>query len=200
MSLYWYRGNAEYDKLCRNFSEMVESAGAGNLTGEEWDGTVDGKMAKVLLCDQFSRNCFRGTAKAFSFDSATQMILREIVPLLLTAMEQPADVPSVGPSIDELEGEFYPTYLAFLITALMHSEQMEDHDLCEKLLLRAIETTPPNLHIYFEGEEKAEMERRKILDRFSRWPHRNKILGRQSTPEEEAWLANEKELPEWAKI
>ena len=88
------------------------------LKGDDWDETVDGAMAKILLCDQFSRNCYRGTAKAFSFDPTTQIVLRSIVKPLITAMEQPADIPSIGPSIEGLKGEFYPPYIAFLTVAL----------------------------------------------------------------------------------
>ena len=198
MSAYWFRCHEEYDKLCSAFAETVEAAGKGELEFED-ENTVDAKMAKLLLLDQLSRNCFRGTPKAYSFDAIAQLLVREIAPPLVRTMEQPADIPSIGPSIEQLKGEFYPPYISFIITALTHSEQMEDHELCQQLLQRAVETSPPHLHVYFEGEEQAELVRKEILQRFGRYPHRNRTLGRFSTPEEEAWLGNENELPEWAR-
>lgn len=199
MPPFWYGRNEEYDKLCSRFADAIEAAGKGELEGEEWEETADGEIAQVILCDQLPRNCFRGTPKAFAFDQHAETVVRQIVKPLVAAMEQPADIPSLGPSIENLKGEFYPPYIAFLITALSHSEQLEDHELCQQLLIRAIETSPPHLHVYFEGEEKSVLEHKNVIERFGRYPHRNKQLGRENTPEEEAWLSNVEELPVWAR-
>ena len=59
----------ELTKHCQNFNDVVREAGTGGelIRSKEWD-TVDGKVARIILCDQLARNCFRGTAQAFAYD------------------------------------------------------------------------------------------------------------------------------------
>jgi len=69
MTPFWFGSHPDYDLLCRNFNDIVREAGTGGemIQTKEWD-SVDGKIARIILCDQLSRNCFRGTKEAFAYD------------------------------------------------------------------------------------------------------------------------------------
>ena len=129
-----------------------------------------------VLFDQLARNCFRGTDRAFAYDPlALDLSLRMCSDLHLL------DTAPVG-------------MLHFLSSPLMHSEDVDDHDValevCSKLERRAPElarSSRPHL-----------VAHRDVIVRFGRYPHRNRAMGRENTPEEEAWLASD-QVPGWAK-
>ncbi|CAB9526874.1 Bacterial protein of unknown function (DUF924) [Seminavis robusta] len=154
----------------------------------------------MILCDQLARNIWRGTKEAYAYEAITKDISRELAIALVSSAPTIPEMPTLGPSVDGLDhGEVYPPYLAFILVALMHSETIEDHDLCDELFQLAIETTQPHLHVYFEGEQKVAREHRVVLEAFGRYPYRNAVLGRKTTPEEAAWLAKKENMPDWAK-
>ena len=131
----------------------------------------------MILCDQVSRNAFRGTPDAFAFDDAAIVEARKIY-------------------ADETYKQYQAGHFMFLFTPSQHSELKTDHDMGLALLEYAEDK--------FGKDKFAQMrhhviEHKAVVDRFGRYPHRNKQLGRDSTPEEEAWLADVDNLPAWAK-
>lgn len=125
----------------------------------DWEETPENALAKVILFDQFPRNMFRDTPKAFETDELARKIARE-------ALEKGWDQ------------ELSENRRTFLYMPFMHSENEEDQAYCVELFTK---------HGKEAGLEYALMHQ-KIIDRFGRFPHRNKILGRPSTEEEKEFL------------
>ncbi len=172
----WYAGTSA-DAACAPFAATIEAAASGALDDDPaWASQPDADFAKILLFDQLARNCFRGTERAFAYDPlALDLSLRMCSDLHLL------DTAPVG-------------MLHFLSSPLIHSEDVDDHDValevCSKLELRAPElarSSRPHL-----------VAHRDVIVRFGRYPHRNRAMGRENTPEEEAWLASD-QVPGWAK-
>jgi uncharacterized protein (DUF924 family) len=154
----WWRADPAFDQLVRERFETVHRAASrGELA--EWRARPDGRLAEIIVLDQFSRNMYRGTALAFAFDAVALVLAQEAV-----AGGHDAALP--------------PEQRVFLYLPYMHSESVVIHEaalgLFEALGL------PSNLD--FELRHKA------IIDRFGRYPHRNAILGRPSTDEELEFL------------
>ena len=191
MSKFWFAGcKSTFDDLCEPFGAVAEAVEAGILDGPEWARSVDTLMAQLLLFDQVPRHIFRGSQRAFAYDSQAQKVLSVLCDNLLKT-ERSAQ--------DPLMGELYCAYLVFILAALTHSERLEDHERLIPVLDHADRFSPPILHEWFEmarGGAKAHTE---IVRRFGRYPHRNVALNRTNTPEEAAWLADYDNLPSWAK-
>ena len=192
MSSLWYGGGPEYDKLCHPFGSLVRQAGGDELVDEPWQSTVDGVIAQLVLCDQLSRNIFRGTSEAFAYDQASLQHSRTLTATILGGTLAGA---AASPT---LTGEVYPPFLASTVTALMHSEQVQDHENALSLLDFAQESTPESLTDFWKQVRSMEEEHKSVVDRFGRYPHRNLAKGRESTAQEEAWLADVENLPGWA--
>jgi uncharacterized protein (DUF924 family) len=186
METFWYGGHAEYDKLCQPFAAVIRDCGEKRLPDRPWNTCVDGKMAQLILCDQLSRNCFRGTDDAYAYDDTAIDIARFLTTTSI-----------FGSSL--LEGEFYPPYATFVVTAMLHSESLEDHEKSLEILDWAASESNPSLKSMWESQREFVFSHKKVIDEFGRYPHRNKKKNRESTKEELAWLANENELPGWAK-
>lgn len=186
----WFPGNAAFDKLCQPFSDVVRAAGHGKLTGIDWNHSVDGKMAQLILCDQLSRSAFRGLPEAFEYDERSLVLARILSDNLLR---------QAGNNAEPLSGTFYPPYLVFLLTALMHSESAKDHEQLSEINDYAATYGPPILLDWFDLMHSGGEAHTRVIDRFGRYPHRNAAKGRINTPEEEAWLADVDNLPGWAK-
>lgn len=155
---FWFKKDTGFDALIRErFLSIHTAASAGELFG--WRVTADGRLAEIIILDQFSRNLFRDDARAFACDSLALVLAQEAV--------------SAG-ALDELE----PRRQAFLIMPYMHSESGLIHEEAVKLFSR------PGLEYNLDFE----IRHKEIIDRFGRYPHRNALLGRRSTPEEEAFL------------
>ena len=175
----WYAG-ASADNLCAPCAATLEAAASGALDAhEEWskpESYPDAAIAKILLYDQLARNIHRGTKKAFSFDERALEISR-------TLCADASVVDTVGASA-----------VHFILSPLIHSELMADHDLAldvnARLARRAKEIA--------DGGRGAFIQHRDVIKRFGRYPHRNAALGRESTEEEKAWLASD-DVPGWAK-
>ena len=98
------------------------------------------------------------------------------------------------------EGDFYPPYLCFMVTALMHSESLPDHEqLCIPLIDHAKKVSPDGLDQWWDYQREFEEEHLRVIRRFHRYPHRNKFKGRQSTDQELQWLSDTENLPAWAQ-
>ncbi|WP_038973143.1 DUF924 family protein [Bradyrhizobium genomosp. III] len=124
-----------------------------------WEASDDGALALVIVLDQFPRNMFRGTPQAFASDALARDVARR-------AIDRGVDA-----RVD-------PVLLEFLYLPFMHSEHLPDQLHCVAL---------------FQNTENAEnlkyaREHADIIQRFGRFPHRNRLLGRDSTEEEQAFL------------
>jgi uncharacterized protein (DUF924 family) len=190
----WYAGGKEYDGFCQNFRNVIRTASKRELLQQDWQATVDGKLAQIVLCDQLARNAFRGTPDAFAGDETAMVIARELTQELIeVGLEEEAFI-----TLPSLDGIVYPPYLQFIVSPLMHSEQQDDHDLALKVADFSLAIAPDNLKPTFEFAKQIELEHKIVIDQFGRYPHRNAKLGRESTPEELKWLSM-KDLPGWAK-
>ena len=148
------------DELDARIKAQFESSYLKAVAGEtsHWRDTAEGRLAEIIVLDQFARNMFRNTPKAFAAD-----------PLAL-ALAQEAHRCDAHLELDD-------TQRTFLYMPFMHSESPKIHEQAMTLFKDL-----PNLD--FEIKHKA------IIDRFGRYPHRNKILGRESTAEEIEWMKN----------
>jgi uncharacterized protein (DUF924 family) len=159
----WFRKDADFDASIRaRFGAVLRAALAGGLT--EWDVVPKGRLARIVVLDQFTRNAYRDTPRAFAGDA-----------LALAAAQ--ALVASGGDrALTPLQRWF--VYLPF--------EHAEDRALqAESMrLFGALAAEHPALADTLEWAHKHQV----IVDRFGRFPHRNAILGRVSTAEEEAFL------------
>jgi uncharacterized protein (DUF924 family) len=140
-----------------------------------------------LLCDQLSRNAFRGTDEAFAYDERAVDVAIELKKSVMNESQC------------SLEGEFFPPYFIFMSTALMHSERKDLHEDCISFIHFAKKLSP-QLNNYWDGQLRFELDHKAVIDRFGRYPHRNKYKGRASTPEEQEYLNDKDNLPGWAKL
>ena len=154
----WFEKDESFDELLRQrFGALHAAAAKGELYG--WRQTLDGRLAEIIVLDQFSRNLYRNGARAFTCDGMALVLTQEAITHC-----DPAQLP--------------PERRAFLYMPLMHSESLLIHD---EALRRFAE---PGL----EDNLRFEHLHRQIIVRFGRYPHRNAALGRQSTPEELVFL------------
>lgn len=153
----WFRKDTAFDEeFRRRFLAGHEAAAHGELDG--WADHAESALALLLLLDQFPRNAFRGTPRMFATDAKARAVARQAIE---GGFDELVDMP--------LRQFFY--------LPLMHSEQLDDQELCVKL------TTPL-------GPESSRfaVDHCEIIRRFGRFPHRNEVLGRETTPEEQRFL------------
>jgi uncharacterized protein (DUF924 family) len=159
----WFRKDDAFDRLiAERFGALVERALAGEL--REWDAHPESALARILLLDQFTRNIFRGTPRAFAGDGLALAAAKALV-----ASGQDAVLPPLGRSF---------VYLPF-----EHAEDLAaQHEAVR--LFGALEASAPEA----KGMLDYAVRHRDIVARFGRFPHRNAILGRESTAEEIEFL------------
>lgn len=154
----WWKVDPAFDAhIAERFGALHDQARRCELF--TWRATPEGRLAEVIVLDQFARNIHRGTPDAFSADPLALALAQEAV--------------AAGADL-----ALPPEQRAFLYMPFMHSESPAIHAVAEPLMR---ERAPAHTH-EFEQRHKA------IVDRFGRYPHRNAILGRASTPQEEAFL------------
>jgi uncharacterized protein (DUF924 family) len=154
----WWVADPDFDNQIRNrFLRLLERAAQGELFS--WRREPRGRLAEIIVLDQFSRNIYRNTPAAFAQDSMALVLAQEAVDAGVQNVLSPAE-------------------RGFLLLPYMHSESKTIHALAERLYR---EHAPDNHG--FELRHKA------IIDRFGRYPHRNRVLGRVSSAEEIEFLA-----------
>jgi uncharacterized protein (DUF924 family) len=166
--LWWNGGKAFDDELRTMFLDTVNAALEGQLDG--WQGDAEGALALVLVLDQLTRNIFRGTPRAFSGDVRARAVANASI--------------SRGDDREQtLERRM------FLYMPLQHSEELADQK--RSMALFTAWAAAHDGDARAEADENLEYAKRHhdIVERFGRFPHRNKILGRTSTPEELEFLA-----------
>jgi uncharacterized protein (DUF924 family) len=154
----WFRKDADFDReITARFLATHEVAAAGRLAA--WEATPEGALALLLLLDQFPRNMFRASARAFATDP------------LARAVADRAVAHGFDTSVEAAERAFF--YLPF-----EHSEKPTDQ---ERSLALSRQAGGGKADKYAEIHAD-------IIRRFGRFPHRNAVLGRASTPQEQAFL------------
>ena len=155
---YWWKKDREFDRLIADrFLEIHNAATKCELY--VWRVRPLGRLAEVIVLDQFSRNIYRGTPLSFAHDPLALVLAQEAV----TA---------------KTNESLNPDQKAFLYMPFVHSESPVIHELAMELFKE------PGL----ESNLKFEIQHKAIIDRFGRYPHRNEVLGRQSTEEEISFL------------
>lgn len=168
----WFMSSPAADNdLQLRFSKLLSEAEQGLLAS--WQQSTLGGLALVILLDQFSRNIYRGGAAAFSNDDAALKIATNIV--------------TSGQHLS-----LKPVERVFLHMPFEHSESLEIQSqsvsLFKTLTAEAAQEWRPQLQAFTDHA----IEHRKIISRFGRFPHRNKVLGRTNTAEENLYLQSAK--------
>lgn len=154
----WFSGKPEFDAaLAARFTATHAAVAAGE--GYLWRGTMDGRLAEIIVLDQFSRQLHRGTPSAFSQDGMALVLAQE----------------AIGLGLDRL---LDATRRQFLYMPFMHSESKVIQAQSVRLFQQLGEDLMRFAHAHFE-----------LIQRFGRFPMRNEALGRESTAEEIAYVA-----------
>lgn len=154
----WFEKNTKFDlTIARRFGSTCERAAKGELA--YWRASIRGRLAEIIVLDQFSRNLWRDTAKAFAQDGMALVLAQEAIRQpdynLLTLSQR-----------------------KFVLMPFMHSESSFIH-------LQAVELFRM---LGDDNTLDYEMRHKAIIDKFGRYPHRNEIVGRPSTEEELSFL------------
>ena len=164
----WFTPDAAVDaELREGFGPLLEAAVAGNLG--HWAASPEGALALVILCDQFSRQIHRGTREAYATDPLA----------LATARATIEGGNDLDLGIDER---------SFLYMPFQHSESRLDQHTSVGLFSALRDGAPESIRHYAEESLRYAVDHRNIVLRFGRFPHRNRVLGRQSMAEERVFL------------
>ena len=154
----WWAKSAKLDEdIRRRFGDLHGQAAGGELW--HWRSSAEGRLAEIIILDQFSRNLYRDRPEAFAQDGMALVLAQEAI--------------SLG-----LDEELPVVQRSFMYMPFMHSESLAIHDRAVKLF------DVPGMESSLDYEHR----HRDIILRFGRYPHRNAILGRPSTDEEQQFL------------
>ncbi len=173
---FWFGGtdrqaNARIDERIRTeLVPILNNAARGAL--DPWSTSPRRRLALILLFDQVPRNAFRGTAAAYAFDARA-------LPLTTEGLARAAD------------GALDPIERIFFYMPLQHAEALDVQDESVRLFGRLLADSPHELRDTFRSCLEYAHQHREIIARFGRFPHRNRVLLRDDTPEEAAWLATQ---------
>ncbi len=162
MRVEWFRKDAQFDALIKaRFGVLIEQAGAGHL--QHWQGP-SGVLARILLLDQFTRNVYRDTPQAFGGDALALALAQDLV--------------AAG-------GNFAlsPVQRAFVYLPFEHAEDAALQQQAVALFTALCSEAPA-----LSGMLDFARRHLDVITRFGRFPHRNRILGRSSTPQEQQFL------------
>jgi uncharacterized protein (DUF924 family) len=160
----WFVNEPSFDAVVSaRYGALLQAAKRGELF--QWRETIRGRLAEIIVLDQFSRNIHRGTAAAFESDAQALALAQEAVR-------------------DETRSELTPDEKAFLYMPFMHSESPVIHEEGLKLFSE----------VGLESHLAYEEEHRRVIQRFGRFPRRNAILGRACTAEENLYLAQDQDI------
>jgi uncharacterized protein (DUF924 family) len=154
----WFKKDAAFDDEIRRRFLAIHEAAAAGKLSD-WEQSAEGALALLLLLDQFPRNMFRGQARAFDSDPLARAI-------------------TAGAIVRGFDSQIEPALRAFFYIPFEHSENLADQERGIALYKAARDS---------DGLKWAELHA-DIIRRFGRFPHRNAVLGRITTPEEQAFL------------
>jgi uncharacterized protein (DUF924 family) len=165
----WFGSDPALDQQIRaEFGPLVERALAGEF--DDWAATAEGRLALILLLDQFCRNIHRGSAMAFAGDKRALKLCIE---------------GSMGNEYRTLS----PVQRVFFFMPLQHAESAGVQDKSVRIYNALAEGVSDTLRETFLTFAQFAELHRDIVARFGRFPHRNRVLGRSNTPEEDSYLA-----------
>jgi uncharacterized protein (DUF924 family) len=154
----WFMKSDEVDATIRDrFLDIHKKASACEL--DHWRKDAEGSLAEIIVLDQFSRNLYRDTPKAFAQDGIALVLAQEAI-------------------AKGFHKQLSTVQVHFLYLPFMHSESLVMHERAVELYTALGQA----INLEFEMKHKA------IIEKFGRYPHRNEILGRESTPEEIEFL------------
>ena len=172
---FWFGGDepqeerrARDEQLRARFEPLVVQAAEGKLAG--WAASPRRRLSLILLLDQLPRNIYRDTPRAFAADDRA-------LALTVSGIQSGADA-----ALDVVERIFF--YMP-----LEHAESLEAQDESVAAYRRLLDETPEALREALAGVLEHAEAHRAVIERFGRFPHRNRILGRATTPEERKYLS-----------
>ena len=167
----WFSEDEVFDlEVKKNFSDDIAKASAGEL--DHWAVDPHGRLALILLLDQFRRNIYRKTAEAFAKDKTALKLC-------------------VEGARDKKDKGLTPIQQAFFYMPLQHAESLKAQEMAVEIFHRLAGAVTPTFRETFETMATFAELHRDIIAQFGRFPHRNKLLGRDNTPEEDEYLAGD---------
>ena len=167
----WFGEDAAFDQdIATRFGDDIERASQGRLN--HWAAEPRGRLALILLIDQFRRNIHRNTASAFSHDRLALKLCVE------------------GAMAKKDKG-LTPIQKVFFYMPLQHAESAKVQAKSVELFNKLAESVSPTFQETFLTVAQFAELHKDIIDQFGRFPHRNKLLGRDNTPEEDEYLAGD---------
>jgi uncharacterized protein (DUF924 family) len=157
-------------EISERLGGVLERASSGEL--DHWANTARGRLALVIVLDQFSRNAYRGTPRVYAQDP-------KALRLALEGIEA------------GIEGELTQLERIFLWLPLSHSEELAMHERFLRHLEQEAASVPPEWRAIHQFGLVQARANRDVIERFGRHPHRNEVIGRPSTPGELEWLRTE---------
>jgi uncharacterized protein (DUF924 family) len=160
----WFEPNKKFDaEIKSKFFSTIEDALNGKL--DDWAATIDGSIALILIYDQFTRNIYRNSATAYTGDCRALEIAKNVITL----------------GHDE---ELPLLQRLFLYLPFMHAENKMTQEQSVELYKKLVGDSPSSVKKYFSESLEFAKKHKEVIDKFGRFPHRNKDLGRESTKEE----------------
>ncbi|MEX2162925.1 MAG: DUF924 family protein [Sulfuricaulis sp.] len=166
-ALWWKKDPGVDAEIRRRFEMMLDAEIKDEFAS--WSSSPRGQLARVLLCDQFPRNMYRDSPRAFDYDERARKLARE-------ALDAGRDK------------KLRPVERVFLFLPFEHSEAVDDQVLGLRLYTALVEDVPETDRPTYQKFLEFARKHKEIIDRFGRFPHRNAILGRQSTAAEAEFL------------
>lgn len=167
ISKRWFAGGPAFDELIRQrYADHLERAIRGEY--DDWAATPRGRMALILIFDQFSRHLFRGSPRSWSQDLLAQKLAFEGLD-------------------DGVDGQLLPRERVFFYLPLEHAEDLVIQNLSVRKYEELRQETPDEYEGY-SGYLDYAVKHQVIIERFGRFPHRNAVIGRPSTKEEAEFL------------
>lgn len=167
----WFGEDAVFDEeIAREFSQDVEDASEGRL--DHWAHQPRGRLALIILLDQFRRNIYRNQPEAFAMDKAALKLC-------------------VEGAMEKKDKGLSPIERVFFYMPLQHAESRKVQEKSVEIYEKLAEAVSPTLRETFETVAQFAELHADIVRQFGRFPHRNAVLGRENTPEEAEYLAGD---------
>lgn len=166
---FWFQSDAKADEeIKKRFGAFIQPASEGDYS--DWGKSPRECLALIILLDQFPRNVYRNTAKAFEFDALA------------------LGLSIVGTTLGFVD-ELSPIEQTFFLMPYQHTEDLSRQQEGFGCYERVLQNAAPEWQSLIAGSVDFARQHLEIIEQFGRFPHRNAVLGRSSTPEEEAYIA-----------
>ena len=167
----WFGEDPVFDhEIAKEFADDVEEASTGRL--DHWAHKPHGRLALILLLDQFRRNIYRNTAEAFALDKAALKLC-------------------VEGAMEKKDAGLTPIQRVFYYMPLQHAESRKVQAKSVQIYRRLADAVSPTYRETFETIAQFAELHRDIVERYGRFPHRNRLLNRKNTPDEAEFLAGD---------